>query len=46
MPYKVKTQYVTISSIDISIKLITSGQSTAMVKGGMDIMFDTVETHW
>ena len=36
-----KTQYVQISNkVDTSIKLTILGQSTYMVKGCMDIMFD------
>ncbi len=43
--YKVKRQYVQISEIiDTSIKRAISGQSTLMVKGCIDIMFDKVDT--
>ena len=43
--YKVKMQYVQISNIiDTSIKRPISGQSTLLVKGCMDIMFDMVDT--
>ena len=45
LPYQVKTQYLQILSIiDTSIKRIISDQSTPMVKGSMDIMFDMVDT--
>ena len=45
VPHKVKTQYVQILNIiDTSIKLPTSCQSTPMVKGCIDIVFDKVDT--
>ena len=45
LPHKVKTQYVQLSKIiDTSIKSPISGQSTPMLKGCIDHIFDMVDT--